>query len=236
MQPSQAAALPGLLTAGRWNACTPGVQAILLDRMAGSPEFAALLLDAIEAGGVPASSLTSAQKEMLRKSKIPEVGTRAESMLEAPGGNRETAFTNAKAVLKLTPAPANGRPVFERTCAACHRFDQHGVAVGPDLFDIRNQPKESILYHIIVPEAEVAPNFGFYICELKDGRTLAGMVASENADSITLRMAHGVEEKIVRSQIVQLTASRLSLMPQELEKAMTPQELADLLAFLKGEL
>ena len=107
--------------------------------------------------------------------------------------------------------------------------------MGPDLFDIRNQPKESILYHIIIPEAEIAPNFVSYECELKDGRTLSGLLASESSGNITLRMAQGVEEIVSRAQIARLTASRLSLMPQELEKAMTPQELADLLAYLKGE-
>ena len=236
LQPSRAADLRFLLTSDRWNAYTPAVRAILLDRMAGGPEFAALLLDAVEGGGIPVSALSSAQKEQLRKSKNPELKRRAENLLAAPGGNREGAFTEARAALKLRPAPANGRPVFERICAACHRFDQQGVAVGPDLFDIRNQPKESILYHIIIPEAEIGPNFVFYLCELKDGRTLGGMLASENTGSITLRMAQGVEENIVRPQIVQLTASRLSLMPQEMEKSMTPQELADLLAYLKGEL
>ena len=74
-----------------------------------------------------------------------------------------------------------------------------------------------------------------YECELKDGRTLSGLLASENAGNITLRMGQGVEENIARSQILRLTASRLSLMPQEMEKAMTAQELADLLAYLKGE-
>ena len=59
--------------------------------------------------------------------------------------------------MKLTPVPANGRAVFEKHCAACHRLNQQGVAVGPDLFDIRQQPKESILYHIVIPEAEIAP-------------------------------------------------------------------------------
>ena len=74
-----------------------------------------------------------------------------------------------------------------------------------------------------------------YECELKDGRTLSGLLASESSGNITLRMAQGVEEIVSRAQISKLTASRLSLMPQELEKAITPQELADLLAYLKGE-
>jgi putative membrane-bound dehydrogenase-like protein len=235
LQSSRVASFPALLTAERWNAYTPGVRTMLLDRMAGGPEFAPVLLDAIEAGNVPGNALTSAQRDQLRKSKNPELKSRAEKLFAAPGGNRESAFNEAKAALKLSPVPSNGRTVFEKSCAACHRLNQQGVAVGPDLFDIRQQPKESILYHIIIPEAEIAPNFVNYECELKDGRTLSGLLASENAGSITLRMGQGVEENVARSQIARLTASRLSLMPQELEKTMTAQELADLLAYLKGE-
>ena len=235
VQPSRAAGLPSLLTAERWNAYPPGVRTMLLDRMAGGPEFAPVLLDAIEAGNVPGNTLTSGQRDQLRRSKNPELKARAEKLFAAPGGNRESAFSEAKAVLKLSPVPANGRAVFEKSCAACHRLNQQGVAVGPDLFDIRQQPKESILYHIVIPEAEIAPNFVNYECELKDGRSLSGLLASETSGSITLRMAQGVEENIARAQIARLTASRLSLMPQELEKAMTGQELADLLAYLKGE-
>jgi len=50
-----------------------------------------------------------------------------------------------------------------------------------------------------------------------------------------LRMAQGLDQQIPRSNIASMLTSRLSLMPQELEKAMTKQEMADLLAFLKGE-
>ncbi len=235
LQPSRLASIPALLAAERWNAYTPGVRTMFLDRLAGAPEFAALLLDAIETSNVPVSALTSAQRDHLRKSKNVELKARAEKLLTAPGGNRENAFVEAKAALKLSPVPANGRVVFEKACAACHRLNQQGVAVGPDLFDIRQQPKESILYHIVIPEAEIAPNFVNYECELTDGRSLSGLLASENAANITLRMGQGVEENVARSQIARLTASRLSLMPQEMEKTMTPQELADLLAYLKGE-
>jgi hypothetical protein len=52
---------------------------------------------------------------------------------------------------------------------------------------------------------------------------------------VTFRQAFGVEETVSRGAMLSLTASRLSLMPQELERGMTRQELADLLAYLKGE-
>ena len=236
LQPSRAAVSPRLLDADAWNSYTPGLRTVLINSMIGRAEFTGVLLNAIESGAVPVGAFNPSQRDQLRKSKNPEFKARAENLLAAPGGNRENAFVRTKASLQLSPVPANGRAVFEKGCATCHRLNQQGVAVGPDLFDIRNQPKESILYHIIIPEAEIAPNFVNYECELKDGRTISGLLSSENAGNITLRMAQGVEENIARSQIARLTASRLSLMPQELEKTMTLQELADLLAYLRGEL
>jgi putative heme-binding domain-containing protein len=50
-----------------------------------------------------------------------------------------------------------------------------------------------------------------------------------------MRMAQGVEQPIPRANIASMQTSRLSLMPQELEKAMTKQEMADLIGFLKGQ-
>lgn len=235
LRPGRAAVAPELLAADTWNQFTPALRTTILNTLAARPQFATALLDAVEAGTVPAGLLTPAQRDTLRNAQEPALRERAERLLTAVDGDREQAFAAAKAALTLTPAPATGRAAFERACASCHRLNQQGVAVGPDLFDIRHQPKESILYHIVVPGAEIAPNFVNYECELRDGRTLSGLLASESAGSITLRMAQGAEEIVPRAQIVRLTASRFSLMPEELERTMTLQELADLLAYLRGE-
>mgnify|MGYP001580805868 CR=1 FL=1 len=119
------------------------------------------------------------------------------------------------------------------------RGGRYGYVYGgewrPDLFDVRNQPKETLLLHLIVPEFEIAPNFTGYTLETRDGRTLSGLIAGETPTSVTLCQALGVEETVLRANIASLEASRLSIMPQEIEKTMTTQELADLLAYLKGE-
>ena len=144
-------------------------------------------------------------------------------------------FEDYKPVLALKPVPQNGKKIFAQHCAPCHRLDREGVAVGPDLFGMRNQPKEAILLHIIVPEYEVLPGFAGYDVEMKDGRILSGLIAGETPSTITLRMAQGQEESLPREQIVSTSASGLSLMPQEMEKNMSRQDMADLLAYLKGE-
>ncbi|PYJ02913.1 MAG: hypothetical protein DME25_14505, partial [Verrucomicrobia bacterium] len=92
-----------------------------------------------------------------------------------------------------------------------------------------------LLLHIVVPEYEIVPIYTCYNVETKDGQSFTGLLAAETPSAITLRLAQGVEQKLARSDIASMMASRLSLMPQELEKAMTKQELADLIAFLKGQ-
>jgi putative heme-binding domain-containing protein len=144
-------------------------------------------------------------------------------------------YEDHKAILTLKADAGNGRAVFKLHCAACHRLDREGVPVGPDLMGIRNQPREAILLHILVPEYEIMPGFASYVIETKDGRTLSGLIATESPASVTLRGAQAQEETIARQNIASMSSTGLSLMPQEMEKNMTRQELADLIAFLKGE-
>ncbi|MPY90225.1 MAG: c-type cytochrome [Luteitalea sp.] len=125
--------------------------------------------------------------------------------------------------------------MFRNLCASCHRLDQKGYNVGPDLADMRRQAKETILYHIVVPEAEIAPPFVMYVAETKDGRTLSGILTSETAASITLQGPLAYEETVRRHDLARLEALPVSPMPSGLEAAMSQQDLADLLAYLRGE-
>jgi putative heme-binding domain-containing protein len=145
------------------------------------------------------------------------------------------AYEAEKVVLALTPHPQHGGEIFKNICSTCHRLNQEGNQVGPDLLDIRSQPKESILMHIVVPDFEIAPGFAASNIELKDGSLKLGIVISETPESVTVRQSGGLEENILRSNVTSLTASEHSLMPPGLEAAMSKQDMADLLSFLKGE-
>jgi putative heme-binding domain-containing protein len=231
---SEAAA--SVLTTARWKQYTPALRAAVLASMLSRVELAAELLTALESGRLPTSALDSSQRNQLLKHKDLSIRQRAEALFQHPAAqDRMKVYEEHKSVLTLKPVPANGARIFEQACANCHRLDRVGYAVGPDLFSIRNQPKEAILLHVIVPEAEVMPAFASYEVVTKDGRTLVGVLAAETSASVTLRRALWEEEIILRSDIASLSASDLSMMPQELEKTMTRQDLADLIAYLKGE-
>jgi putative membrane-bound dehydrogenase-like protein len=235
------AMLPGgsamreLLRADRWRTFSPGVRGFVLASMLSQPPHAAALLRSIEEGAFPLNELSRGHRDQLRRHRDPAVRAKAEQLLSTPAGDRLQAYEALKPVLQLQADGSRGSAIFKLHCASCHRLDREGAAVGPDLFGIRNQPKESILLHLVVPNFEVNPDFAAYEIETRDGRTLSGVVGSETATSVTIRQAQGIEETVRRQEIASMTAGGVSLMPEELETAMSRQELADLLAYLKGE-
>ena len=74
-----------------------------------------------------------------------------------------------------------------------------------------------------------------YTATTRDDRELSGIITAESGNSITFRAPGGREETVLRSELNRLTSSGLSLMPEGFEKALTPQEMADLLAALAGK-
>lgn len=220
----------------RWRSYTPPVRDAVLTAMLSQPALQLVLLGAVEKGVVQPWAVPANRRNSLLKHRDATVAARATKAFQPQGAaDRMKVYEDHKAVLTLPANAKNGKAVFVKTCAACHQFAGEGARVGPELTGVRLQPAEAILLHIIVPDAEIYPGFTAYEAETKDGRSLTGLLTSDTPTSVTLRAAQGIEETILRSNIAKLTSSTTSLMPNELEKTMTRQELADLMAFLKGQ-
>ncbi len=228
-------AAAALLTKGAWQSYSPVIRETVLAALLARPTQLEGLLTAIEAGELPASALNPQRRTVFTKLADVTMRERAAKAFAATESNRPAALAKAALALALTPKFEHGRAVFKQLCATCHRLDQEGYTVGPDLLDVRKQTKENIVFHIVAPEAEVAPAFTPYACETKDGRAFAGLLTSETPASVTIRQAGGVDETVLRADVKSLAALPGSLMPAGLDAAMQPQDLADLLAFLKGE-
>lgn len=224
-----------LLSSGRWAAYGQDLRDDLLSGLIAAPELAPLLLTMLEKGEIEAAAIDSLQRRQLTSHSDSAIRARAEKLFGAIQGNRAAVYEAYKSVAEMPGAAVSGRSVFQKSCANCHRLNREGFQVGPDLFGVRNQPKAAILLHILVPDHEITQGFNAYTAILNDGRTLQGLLANETPTSVTLRLPQGKEELIPRDQIETLSKSPLSLMPQGIETTHSRQELADLLAYLKGE-
>jgi putative membrane-bound dehydrogenase-like protein len=224
-----------LLAAGRFASYPPSVREEVVSALFAHSDHLPGLLTALETGRVPMGAIDAQHRRALSRQPDAEVRRRAEKLFGTVQGDRAKVYEAYKDVIALKADPPRGRTVFRRECAQCHRLDQEGSAVGPDLFGIRNQPKEAILLHLLVPDLEITPGFAAYTVATRDGRVLTGLITSETPASLTLRQPLGKEDTILRGEIDAISAGTQSLMPQGLEKTITRQEFADLLAYLKGE-
>ena len=221
-----------LLAKRRWGGYAPGLREGVTGVLLGRSTYHPALMAALESGVVPIHALSPARRGALERSK--PVGARAKKLFaKQADGDRMKVYELLKPVLKLKTDATVGAKVFTRACALCHTHGSEGYAVGPDLTGLRNQPAETLLLHIIVPNHEVVGGNTMYEVDTKDGQIFAGLLAADTPAQLTLKLPLGFTKTLARSEVKAVRASPLSLMPNELEKTMTRQELANLIAFLK---
>jgi putative heme-binding domain-containing protein len=90
-----------------------------------------------------------------------------------------------------------------------------------------------VLLHIVVPDYEITPGYESYTVQVNDGRTLVGRVESETAASLTIRDGAGEAHTVLRASVATLAATSGSLMPTSFHEALSAQDLADLIAYIK---
>jgi putative heme-binding domain-containing protein len=132
---------------------------------------------------------------------------------------------------------ASGRRIFYSAsagCARCHRVEDCGGQIGPDLSTIaRGSDREKLMQSILHPSRDIAPQFVTHTIQTKDGQEFSGLLIGQSVnEGATLFMADGRAVLVPPLQIVSQTQSKVSLMPEGLAEALTVQDFRDLLAFL----
>jgi putative membrane-bound dehydrogenase-like protein len=224
---------PALLLAN-WSARGIAERQGIINTLASREEWTAQLFDAIERGTVGVGEIPVASRQALARHANAALRERAAKLFPASGGNRAEVIAKYEPVNQLKGDGVRGATVFEANCASCHAYLGRGHELGPNLSAYRAKATSDFLAAILDPNAAMDARFTVYDVELKDGRSLNGILTSESANSLVLGMAGGAKETILRSDIAKLRASPLSLMPEGLEAVLQPQDIADLIAFVRG--
>ena len=131
----------------------------------------------------------------------------------------------------------NGRKMFgAASCFACHRFNQEGGAIGPDLTSVAGKfsPRD-LLESIIEPGKEISDQYGQMIFEMKDGTVVTGRIMNLSGDVVkvnTNMMNPNDIAEVDRKQLKEMTPSPISMMPPSLLNTLSKDDVLDLLAYL----
>ena len=106
--------------------------------------------------------------------------------------------------------------------------------MAPDISDSRVKTAEQILTDVVIPNQSIDGNYVGFVVTTVDGGNWSGVLAGDQGNSITLRVAGGEVMTILKSDIDTLQSTGLSLMPEGLEQNLTPDQMNDLITFIKN--
>jgi putative heme-binding domain-containing protein len=164
-----------------------------------------------------------------------DVRSQAFGLLPFPTTKAELPIAPINMLVKQKGNANNGKQIFAKqgTCANCHVVNGEGKEVGPNLSEIgKKLSKEALYESILYPSAGISHNYETHILETKRGDVVQGILISKTPAEVTLKDKDAILRTFKTSEIESLTQSPISLMPADLHKNMTTQELADVVEYL----
>lgn len=220
---------------GNFRSESPAVRTALLNAVLARANRTQLLLDEIEAGHIKPSELDRVHSTRLLSHPDTTLRqTAARLFADAIPADRQQVLADYQIALSMPADTLRGRAVFQKNCATCHRIGDVGVNVAPDISDSRTKQPSQLLADILQPNRAIDNNYVNYVVVTEDGQSLSGIVAAETATSVTFRQPENKTVTLLRTDIAEMRSTGQSLMPEGLEKNISPAEMADLLSFIKN--
>jgi len=163
----------------------------------------------------------------------PDINKQAAELFPPPAGAQQ-ALPPISELVKLQGDAGRGRQVYfsRGTCINCHQVGTEGKEVGPNLSEIGSKLAPAAMYEsILFPSAGISHNYEQYEVTTEDGISAIGLLVEKTAESIKLKNAEGIvlTHPAAGSELRRL---EVSLMPADLQKNMSAQDLADLVAYM----
>jgi len=222
----------------RFPSALPAVRQERFNAIRVNPKRLGMLVDALESGQLTSKNLDAAQIQNLAAVRDGSLANRLSKLLSASiHTDRQKVidqYSTQLATIEVEPMTNQGKAIFAKNCAACHRIDDVGVTVGPDISDSRVQTFEELLVAILDPNRSIDANYFRYLVRTEDGNVIDGLLKDSNSQTITLQSQNGTLTTLNRSDVEEFKSSDASLMPEGIESQIPAKEMAELLWYIKN--
>jgi putative membrane-bound dehydrogenase-like protein len=217
----------------RWRSVGPALRSSILDVMISRDDWVADLLDHIEHKQINVHEIDIGRRQQLASLKNRPLADRATKLLAASvDKDRVKVIERYHTALTMHGDAKHGRQLFEKTCTVCHRLNDVGHAVGPELVALTDKSPQALLVAILDPNRAVEQKYVVYTAVTNQGRQYTGLLAAETGSSITLMQQENKETTVLRGELEEMSSAGKSLMPEGLEKDFKPQDIADVMAYV----
>jgi putative membrane-bound dehydrogenase-like protein len=215
-----------------WKSASPAARARILELLLSRPEWVQSLLSALETAKIAPGVLGTPQQQKLLNHSDQTIRERAQKLFASADADRDAILKRYQIVTDLKGDAARGAGLFRQNCTPCHRLHNEGNELGPDLGSVADKPAAYLMIAILDPSRSFEARYTGYSVVTKNDQEYSGLITTETANSITLRLAGGTDVVILRAELKELTSSGRSLMPDGFENSLNPQAMADLIAYL----
>ena len=225
---------PGVVTGllDRWPVFSAGLRNQALAAMITRRALVPLVLSAAEARRIAAGDFSPTQMDFLRTYDEPVISERAVRLFGPLTLRRPQVVDQFKPAVNQSGNPGRGRAIFAARCADCHRLENVGQPLGPDLVGAKVKGKQQLLEAIVEPGARIVPGYETSIVQTFEGENLVGVKADDTSVSLTLLQPRGENVVVPRLNVSAVHTPVWSLMPAGLERGLALQDMADLLEYL----
>lgn len=157
------------------------------------------------------------------------------ALFPAPAGKNDAPLPPLSELVKLKGDAGRGSKLFAGTgkCSTCHIVNGQGKEVGPNLSEIGSKLARQALYESIVfPSAGISHNYEAWTLVMSNGTTVTGIIISEDDGKVTVRGNDALIRTFEKKEIEERIKNKISLMPADVAKLLTPEEMADVVEYL----
>ncbi|MCA9247097.1 MAG: c-type cytochrome [Planctomycetales bacterium] len=192
---------------------------------------AQLALHKVQIQGLSSDALAAAAAEPQQPIALPQADPNNKDQI----ANMSFEAARTRALAHAGDAELGKALFVSQSCIACHTYANGQLPKGPHLVDIgKRYKREELVESVLRPSAKIAQGFDTYAFVTADGEVLTGFVASESAHSVVVRDQTGLSREIATDEIEERQKQPVSIMPEGLVNNLTPEQLADLLAYLES--
>lgn len=215
-----------------------GLKSLIRDTLLSRKDSARLWLLAVDQGEIPASATPLDQVRQVSLLDDPDLDAlvlKHWGRLQA--GTPEERLAEVRRLNNDLRAAAGtveaGQRIFKKHCASCHQLFGEGVKLGPDLTSANRKDRDFLLVSLVDPSSVIRKEFVSVVIHTRDGRVLTGLPVARDESGVTLVNAKNEAMKIATADIEELHDSPVSIMPADLYRQLSAQEVRDLFAYLQ---
>ena len=208
----------------------------VIETLASRKTYAGALLQAMEKERIGRDEIP-AQVARSLSNLLGDTFTKTYGEIREMAGERTELLAKYKSLCNpdsvAAASASRGRAVYEKTCAACHMLYGEGGKVGPDLTGSNRANLDYILLNSVDPSYDVPDAYRTVSVLTVDGRSVNGVLAEEDARRIVLKTPEQPRVVIAKQDIELRKLSTKSMMPEGQLDQMKPQEVLDLIKYLR---